>query len=187
MQWRQEEHDRLFHSDIYALSKHHRLSHLVLHLAKYVGKDRKLAREEEFDKRVTNALDALIVLMSIFNCLNVVIDQIPADKHHPDGHGGWDYDDTVINTGEMAKAVEAIDHLEALDYKAVLIKHGTFLISDWKSQWDFCTRHTTMFVVKSIEEMMFDRLVEIEKKNIHYDSIVEQNPTISRQYDLFRQ
>lgn len=75
LQWLQEQHDQHYHSDIYVLSRADNLTHMTMHMAKYLG---KLVEVQQLEPKAVGHLtrhliltDMLIVLTSCANRLNI--------------------------------------------------------------------------------------------------------------------
>lgn len=124
VQFRQELHDRLFHGDIYNLTKPHRLTHLVLHHCKYTSKlfalhDNEvrantpfpLYHDDEDAKSIIQRLcvDGMIVSLSMLNVAN----KLYSDTKSTDAP--WPYEvnigELIRKVGTLAKTVEDIDHM----------------------------------------------------------------------------
>jgi len=175
-QWRQEEHDRLFHFDIYTLSKHHRLAHLTLHMAKYNG---KLLQAIGDVSRVQGVcVDAFIVMTSILNTLGHSL----GDKEIAEISYGANVDyairPLVIETGKLCKVVEAIDHLEYIDIRKTSLEIVTKLLSVWLFVWV-----ETSGTFEQLSQSILERLIQVEQKNIFYRQIVEENPHLGANHE----
>lgn len=122
MQYRQDLHDRLFHTDIYTLAKPRRLGHLVLHHAKYVSQLYSIVtssiyeelRDRSDDPVNVNRMkllcvDGLIINMSVMNvCGKPLWKQI----EHMRGFTRQEaIDMLILHMGKMAKTIEDIDHM----------------------------------------------------------------------------
>jgi len=104
LQYRQELHDKLYHQDIYVLSKKERLAHLVLHHTKYVSK--LFGGGGRNDAKLL--IDGVIVSLSILNVCNHRAAWSTSER-------SVSYDETVAfmiqAMGRLAKYVEDMDHL----------------------------------------------------------------------------
>lgn len=167
--WRQEEHDRLFHADIYTLDRHRRLAHLVLHMAKYNG---KLLQAKSNKEVCEVAIDAMIVLTSIFNTIGRVIEKVPLNP----AYETHNIETLVVEVGKMCKVIESIDHFEYIDIRTNLAVQSGILMQQWHDVWiahrsnDLC----------EIYPYMLERLIAVEQKNIHYEFIVAENKHIHK-------
>lgn len=141
IQIQQLEHDENFHKEITFLNTHQKINHMTLHFAKYAGKicsgvlnanDKHL-----LDKTV---IDAFIISIACANILNVRLSDalMPASdygkKKLPDLIGDitsnlkintneplWLLKTYPVVVGELAKACEAIDHLEDYDFRKKIV------------------------------------------------------------------
>lgn len=167
LQYRQELHDRIFHTDIYTLTKPHRLQHLVLHQCKYVA---KLFELVTFGDDATHevqlatekvALDGFIVAMSMLNvCNKRMSDGLMLDV--------WEPKECVHRSlkamGALAKTVEDIDHM-AMDSPLVQI-HAQVIVLATAWMNIYCERGSSL---DNFFGVALARLVQVEKYNIHYE------------------
>jgi hypothetical protein len=121
----QAHHDSACHADVLALPIQDRLKHFVLHFAKYVGGLVELQASTESSLRQRRLLtDAFIICLAMANCLNLRLSARIAVG--PDGHTHDSVSVTrslAIITGRMAKACEAMDHVERFDIRGELEKN----------------------------------------------------------------
>lgn len=122
MQYRQDLHDRLFHTDIYTLSKPRRLTHLVLHHAKYVSQLYRIVTSEVYaemrdrsddpvnvNRMKLLAVDGLIINMSVMNvCGKPLWTHIENLRTFTRQEA---IDLAILHMGKMAKTIEDIDHM----------------------------------------------------------------------------
>ncbi|HCC3245754.1 TPA: hypothetical protein JD771_002471 [Legionella pneumophila subsp. pneumophila] len=96
-------HDEKYHRDIFFLKTQDKVKHIVLHLAKYLG---KLCEEQNKDIVFS---DVLICCLALGNSLRKVLkyNYIKNERGFPN----FIYEYTV-SLGRMAKACESLDHLE---------------------------------------------------------------------------
>lgn len=82
LQWLQDQHDQHYHQDIYTMSRANNITHMVMHMAKYVGKlvtIEELGRTSDYSTDPTRLhgeysavlTDFMIVLMSSANRMNI--------------------------------------------------------------------------------------------------------------------
>lgn len=168
MQYRQEEHDRLFHWDIYCLSKHNRLKHLTLHLAKYQGKYLVQQAAKNDEGKFAVKVDAIIVLMSMANVINYQITGSYAPVVN-----GFSYDEIIIETSKLCKVIEALDHMESMDFRNEIQSCIEKLFYFWQ-------------VVPADEDVKWDdvlaRLEQVEQKHFMYDHVIELHPHLSPRF-----
>lgn len=164
MQWRQEEHDKLFHWDIYSLRKIDRIKHLVLHLAKYQGKYLVAQAEHDQVKKRGVVIDAIIVMMSLANTLNYAL------KDSSEKVPGMSYNELVIETANLCKITEAWDHMEPMNFKVEYIRSLEKLFRLW----------SMLPVDQDIRwRDILSRLEQIEVKSFMYMDILEKNPHLT--------
>jgi hypothetical protein len=183
MQFRQELHDVVFHSDIYTLSKPRRLTHLVLHHCKYVSELYRMFIQEDFAalqkdgpqreriRRLT--VDGLIICLSMANVCNKrlgdVIDQRVMDKEDACGL-------LLRRMGMMAKTIEDIDHMGQTNPLGEIMESAALMAGCYVNLYvlSYPEYHC------SLRDMMYDmvekRLLEGERRNIYFGKhIVEMN------------
>ena len=112
-------HDARFHRDIQGLTLGPRLQHLTLHFAKYVG---RLAESSDGAVQTTarrTLIDCLIIGFSACNALGIDASELLATAR-PTHHESLTASQLAIllagPVGRLAKACEALDHLEDLAY-----------------------------------------------------------------------
>lgn len=82
LQWLQDQHDQHYHQDIYTMSRTNNITHMVMHMAKYVGKlvtIEELGPTSDYSTDPTRLhgeyagvlTDVLIVMMSAANRMNI--------------------------------------------------------------------------------------------------------------------
>lgn len=173
MQFKQLKHDEIYHSDICLLRIQARIAHHTLHLGKYSGKmAQALVAKEGVDSTnlVKTVLDALIIVMSSANTLNLPLwkvagaeedlrgalegRQLPGDEQaHILSY--------VIIVGKLAKAVEALDHVESFDSR-------TAYEYNLKALWIVLLAFWRVLTDVPLESALTDRMVGIESKHIYY-------------------
>lgn len=169
MQWRQEEHDKLFHWDIYSLSKPNRLKHLIFHMAKYQGKYLEQYAVGNQVKKREVVIDAFIVLTSMANVLGYKIQGIAVASP------GFSFNEIVIETGRLCKVIEAWDHMESLDFKTEFIR----LIENLWRLWEMLP------VDEDIRwQHMLARLEFVESKAFMFQEIIKKHPHLAPRTDL---
>lgn len=127
---RQAKHDRLYHRDIDGLAKGPKLQHLALHFAKYIG---RLATAEPSPSKthfVRTLTDFFIIALSASNALGLTSAQIAESlrrsKHIVQSVSGTNPVSAAQAlalrlappVGRLAKACEALDHLEDVPFAA---------------------------------------------------------------------
>lgn len=119
LQIEQRIHDDRHHPDVSRLSLHHRLNHLALHFAKYAGRIADTIRSGDHRKVNQTLIDTFIIALSAANVLNIRLDgQLDgpwaAGESMPNSLGLTDLLlDMTSASGKLARACEAVDHLEA--------------------------------------------------------------------------
>lgn len=131
LQIEQRRHDEVAHSDILSLPTQRRITHMVLHFAKYVGALSQQPNDHAFQRVL---VDALIIALASANSLNVNLSariQETAKVRSYDELANL-LSMTSINakektfvglaaaTGVMAKACETLDHMESYDFRGTL-------------------------------------------------------------------
>lgn len=120
----QETHDQKYHRDIYYLPTIRWLTHLTLHYLKYAGKLTELIHGGKIEKGSleTIVIDACIVTLSAANTLNIDL-----DSKRVKGIAGYQQEEAIalrdsitLYAGQMAKALESLDHMETTAYRELL-------------------------------------------------------------------
>jgi hypothetical protein len=136
LQVEQHHHDEAYHREIARLPLHHRLNHMALHFAKYVGKIAAANDEEALQAVYT---DVLIIGLSVANILNIELWDFLDHKDRdfpgllPFGRDLANHleqvlkdrqkllRETAMAAGRIAAACEKIDHLEDVSFRAEII------------------------------------------------------------------
>lgn len=119
----QEKHDKFAHFDVFSLPRADRLKHLTLHLAKYIG---RLCDAD--DSQVRNTIvDAFLITISIINSVEGDLGQtkLPQPSNAEIIIQRW-----APAVGRIAKACEAADHLEWLDYRSEITSAALDLLAN---------------------------------------------------------
>lgn len=176
-------HDELFHRDIAQLSAHHRINHMALHFTKYVGnicdvilnnKDQSLLRK--------NIIDAFVISVSSANILNIRVsdallatipvecDTFPELADELVKHLNIDTKDPLwlvkhypVAVGRLAKACEAVDHLEPFRFRESISEQVI------KIQALMIVAADQLNIDLSVEVPL--RLEGVKKKSIFFDHI----------------
>lgn len=141
LQVEQFRHDEFYHREIARLTTHQRLNHMALHFAKYVGVFAQQPAAPSDERKFARAVvDGFIIGLSTANILNLrlfnTIDSQQTEftslsafaKHIAHSQGlerldaTWLLKKMAIPVGEMAKACESIDHLEAFPFREEITK-----------------------------------------------------------------
>jgi hypothetical protein len=135
----QRQHDERAHRDVYYLSYPRRLTHLTLHLSKYAARLGVPAVNPSVLSRTL--VDTFIIALSAAELLRLDIagslraKGIEPDRcssimevgnqlasHYPMSEAviDWCFRQLATQAGHIAKALESLDHLEALEYRAMM-------------------------------------------------------------------
>lgn len=151
IQQRQWQHDEGFHQDIHTLSKMERINHYALHFSKYVGRLSRDQPEEEREGQVEKTIaDGLIVAFATANTLELdlyteleetfgesfeevtewadFLDNTEEDMDVPEVRE-WLFNRLAMPTGEIANAVESLDHVESMNLREILDEELIQIIS----------------------------------------------------------
>jgi hypothetical protein len=138
LQIEQLRHDEKYHKEIARLTVQHRLNHMALHLAKYLGVIASAAGSDPEAQSLARAIvDSLIITLSTANILNLRISERLIERgkvytdisalalHFAEQLERVDPASLVhamaIPVGRMAGACEKADHLEAFPFRETLI------------------------------------------------------------------
>jgi hypothetical protein len=118
----QQKHDRVSHWDILCLPAQDRLKHMVLHFAKYVGRLADKPDDREFKRTL---VDTFIIVLASANALNVDLaasfNQAKTARRYKRASAANEFFVGMARiTGSMAKACEALDHVEGFDIRSRL-------------------------------------------------------------------
>lgn len=82
LQWKQDRHDALYHADIYTLSRKNNLTHMTMHLSKYLGSMISIYNQKDHEIVMLERLsvDFVIVLISMANRVNINLGDDIADE-----------------------------------------------------------------------------------------------------------
>lgn len=182
VQFRQELHDRLFHGDIYNLTKPHRLTHLVLHHCKYVSKIFTLHRndtqahegtwlfaDDADAKAKVEALcvDGMIVSLSMLNVANKPYSGLKSNGN------AWAFENCVSNlirqVGSLAKTIEDIDHMGQTNPIGEVVGALQEMMRCYTDIYSYFSNDE-----RSLVERIYDRLNFIEEKNMYGDRLQAQ-------------
>jgi hypothetical protein len=173
LQFKQLKHDEIYHSDICLLRIQARIAHHTLHLGKYSGKmAQALVTKEGVDSKslTKTVLDALIIVMSSANTLNLPLWNITGAEEDLQGalDGRQQSGDEqahilsyVIIVGKLAKAVEALDHVESFNSRTAY-EHNL------KALWIVLLTFWRVLTDVPLESALTARMVGIESKHIFY-------------------
>jgi hypothetical protein len=145
---RQDTHDAQFHREIARLSRGPRMQHLALHVAKYVGKIAGIGDENE-QELVGTLTDCVIICLSACNTLGIPASEIVSLRSalsDPTQELTLDRARSSVehlalrmakSAGKLAKACEALDHLEPINY-ALELRNA--VVETFFVVWDFAMR-----------------------------------------------
>lgn len=143
LQKRQHHHDREHHQDIFNTSYPERMNHYILHFSKYTGRlSNQYSTEADLTKHLEKTLaDSFIVALAAANTLNIDIhnqlhqrqeingktpETVAEELNQVDGISSleeireWFFNGIAVPAGEMANAMESLDHMEAMSVRPVL-------------------------------------------------------------------
>lgn len=180
LQWKQLQHDENYHKDIWLLTVHHRVNHMVLHFAKYNGQLAQALNDNDNKLFSKTCLDALIIATSFANILNVNL-ATELSQYEPSTNSidslslklANEADATTdsisrniaINVGKLAKAAESIDHLEKFTFRETL----SCLVVDM-----FKTTLIGSAIVsndKAIIDEIESRMLTVERKSMFFEKL----------------
>lgn len=125
LQWHQLVHDDAYHRDIASMPPATRMKHFALHMAKY-GAYLLDADERDDTELTTRALiDAFAIILAMGNTLGQDLSRDLAGRNvalgEDVGRGPVPVWRAFIKeTGSLAKACESLDHIEDLQFKALM-------------------------------------------------------------------
>ncbi|MCF6252280.1 MAG: hypothetical protein L3J75_13580 [Methylococcaceae bacterium] len=181
LQIEQLEHDEFFHKEITRLSIHQRLNHMALHFSKYSGKVCDCILNTPDNNELKKVIiDSFIISTTCINTLNILL----SDKILITGENQcneisqlgeqlskklminaedplWLVKKFPIITGELAKACESVDHLEAFAYRESIadcvVKISSLMLA--------ASYHLKIDLILEVSL----RLTEVKKKSIFFN------------------
>lgn len=135
LQWRQLNHDELYHREIARLTVGDRMKHMALHLAKYAGQIAEADEREDQSARQQHLVDCFIISLAAANTVSLDVgrgldEQLAGSGTLQDlgiglvrrGTRERSNADTflrglTIAVGKLAKACESLDHVEAFAFR----------------------------------------------------------------------
>jgi hypothetical protein len=123
MQRMQKTHDTAAHADILALVVPRRLTHFTLHFAKYQGSLVHAERVSDVPLKFRVLTDSAIIVLAAANALNIDLASKSASESRNQQRrrrGGDLLGEYIETVGRMAKACEALDHLEDYPFRTVM-------------------------------------------------------------------
>ncbi|MQG94141.1 hypothetical protein [Pseudomonas sp. MN1F] len=177
LQWKQLQHDEMYHKDIWILTVQQRITHMALHLSKYSSKLTRAAFEKNNVVMHKAIIDSFIITFSSANIFDVLLGDIAFPDINDYEHDlktiskkayeslSLSEDSPIIslalnildNTGRMCKVVESLDHLENLSFRENLV---TCLVQLLKNLFGLC--HA--LEINDIPEQICERLYNVEKR-----------------------
>ncbi|MEQ9111882.1 MAG: hypothetical protein RIF37_03565 [Rhodospirillaceae bacterium] len=141
LQSEQLNHDETYHREIARLTVHHRMNHMALHFAKYVGQIERARLNGDCALLDKTIIDSTIISLSSANILNIPLWQItenrgvwgwadfrklachlPANISPSTDDIQWFSSSMMILSGNLAKACESLDHVEDFPFRAEMTK-----------------------------------------------------------------
>jgi len=184
LQWKQLQHDEKYHKDIWLLPVQQRITHMVLHLAKYNAQLSVAAFENNSDAFKKSIVDSLIIIISACNIFNSRIFDIALSDSEKECSDIRDLVKTIISSqpndtrndlyylshqmtlhiGKMCKATESLDHLESYPFRQSLIESLGKV---------FRTAITSLYSItdEDIQSIFSKRLIGVEKKNMFFSRL----------------
>lgn len=178
LQWKQLQHDENYHKDIWLLTVHHRVNHMVLHFAKYSGKLAQAVRDNDSQLFSKTCLDTFIIATSLANILNVNLSS-ELESYDADSVDSLslklfnDLDATcssislniAIAVGKLAKAAESVDHLEKFLFRETL---SELVVDVFKLA---LAGYACFSKEKSILEEIEARMLAVERKSMFFEKL----------------
>ena len=179
LQVAQKQHDEQFHPDIYYLDYPRRMTHFVLHFAKYAGRLAEMTGAPDPKRLEQTLADNFIVVLAASDVLNLDFDQRLTSAHgeppkptlaawcahvargesvSPEAVPEWWMMKLVPPTGEMAKALESLDHMEPLNVREMLTKGLLAVLVS--------TLATAHFLRVDLEKLTRDRWDEVARRRL---------------------
>lgn len=113
-----DQHDSLYHRDIYNLETDRKLAHLTLHLTKYCGRGIQNVMDAPaftIREEIQTVVDTISVLLSLSNAIGWHNWERASLRGSLDSSTTNYWLQMAVLNGDLAKAVESRDHLEPLN------------------------------------------------------------------------
>lgn len=135
LQWRQLNHDELYHREIARLTVGDRMKHMALHLAKYLGHIAAAEAEGSATAATQHLVDIYIICLSAANTVNLDLGRVMESAYKEAStvaelgqqlragprqrqHNSMEFTRALaIGVGQLAKACESLDHVEAFAFR----------------------------------------------------------------------
>jgi hypothetical protein len=179
LQWKQLKHDENYHKDIWLLTVHQRLNHMILHFAKYGGQLALANHEQDVGLFSKTCLDAIIIATSSANILNLnlsevvistnirssTLNELPVELANISrATMPAIQTDFTIAVGRLAKAAESIDHLEKFPYRETLSEHIVQLFRIAMAGFAICNDRKLLSAVQ-------ERMLVVERKSMFFERL----------------
>ncbi|WP_410951742.1 hypothetical protein [Pseudomonas sp. S1(2024)] len=185
LQYKQLQHDQIYHRDIFVLSTHHKMSHFTLHLSKYASSMMEAGLAGDHVTVQKKLVDSLIILMSCANTLNMSLAALTAECEPEKVRQGWAeltrsetgfspetthalICEFVVLKGHMCKAIEALDHIERFNSRETLEQSVTAL---WFVTLQALGASTNPEGAVDVEAAVRARLLSLEERFIYHDRV----------------
>lgn len=138
LQWQQLKHDEAYHADVFVLPLAQHIKHLVLHFAKYTSYLFEAVEAQKKDQKYRTLVDAFAISLALANTLRQDLAKEMRETHpivgsfagigrewaHEVKHSTldslWIVRTMALHTGQLAKACEALDHLEDIPFRTMM-------------------------------------------------------------------
>jgi len=182
LEWKQLQHDKLYHSDIWCLDVQTRLKHMVLHIAKYSSKVQLVFLGDLDDAKFQEViLDIFIISLSSINIINKdvndalgVFDEDGIDHLYTRtfselfDEDSFDKNFQVLvnkSVSLLCKAIEATDHFEAFHSRSVIVEEFCKLLKvSFVSMLNY-------FPSVDLFDAVSDRLYQVEKRSKYFEML----------------
>lgn len=173
LQYFQLLHDEIYHKDIGLLRIQARIAHHTLHLGKYAGKMVSALVANggiNYSALAGTVLDAIIIVMSSANTLNMPLWELKGADEDLIGvlAGKQTHGDPQVHIlgytvvmGRLAKAVEALDHVENTNSRA-MYEDGL------RSMWRLLLTFWRVLTSERLHYALKQRMYAIESRNMFY-------------------
>ncbi|KQN62218.1 hypothetical protein [Pseudomonas sp. Leaf58] len=185
LQYKQLQHDQIYHRDIFVLSTHHKMGHFTLHLSKYASSMMEAGLTGDHETVKKKLVDSLIILMSCANTLNMSLETITTECEPEKLRLGWTgltrsaagfspetthglICEFVVLKGHMCKAIEALDHIERFNSRETLEQSVTAL---WFVTLQALGASTNPEGAVDVEAAVRARLLPLEERFIYHDRV----------------
>lgn len=160
LQMYQNNHDKIYHTDIDVLPMSSKMKHYTLHMCKYASYLLTAEIEDDHGLRQRALVDTFVISLAIANTLNQNLTKAMHDFADPNCVP-WPKFPVLV--GRLAKACEALDHLEDFPFRTTMLETNVKIMA--MATWMLC--HLGM----DVETLYKTRIQEVEQRHTPFNQM----------------